>query len=79
MSLGNSHYRIKEIQPRHFYQTGQKAGLRENDMDDIFSDLIPQIDNAITKARALAMKEGVPETTVEPILAGIKNRAALVK
>ncbi len=79
MSLGNSHYRIKEIQPQHFYQTGQKAGLRENDMDDIFSDLIPQIDNAITEARALSMQEGIPETTVEPILAGIKNRAVLIK
>lgn len=79
MALGNSHYRIKEIQPRHFYQTGQKAGLRENDMDDIFSGLIPQIDHAITKVRALAMREGAPEITVEPILAGIKNRAVLIK
>ncbi len=79
MALGNSHYRIKEIQPRHFYQTGQKAGLREADMDDIFSDLVPQIDNAITEIRALAMKKSAPETTVEPILAGIKNRAALIK
>ncbi|MEE9346154.1 MAG: hypothetical protein V3U88_11165 [Methylococcales bacterium] len=48
-------------------------------MDDIFSDLVPQIDHAITEIRALAMKKGVPETTVEPILAGIKNRAALIE
>jgi len=58
--MGKSHYRIKEIQPRHFYQTGQKAGLRE---DDIFGNLIPQIDKAIAKVRALAEDKAVPGTT----------------
>ncbi len=79
MALGNSHYRIKEIQPGHFYQTGQKAGLRKDDMDDIFSTLVPQIDTATTKVRALAIREGVPETTYEPILVGIKTRAVLIR
>ncbi len=36
MTLGKNYYRIKEIQQRHFYQAGQKAGLRGDDMDDIF-------------------------------------------
>ena len=77
--MGNTHYRIKEIQRRHFYQTGQKAGLREDDMDDIFANLVPQIDNAIAEVRALAVEESVPETTYEPILAGVEKRAGFIK
>ena len=79
MAVGSSHYRIKEIQPRHFYQTGQKAGLREDDMDDIFGKLVPQIDNAIAEVRALAVEAGMPEETYEPILAGVKKRTALIE
>ncbi len=79
MAVGSSHYRIKEILPRHFYQTGQKAGLREVDMDDIFSSLVSQIDDAIAEVRALALAEGVPETTYEPILVGVEKRVALIE
>jgi serine/threonine-protein kinase HipA len=78
IAIGKNHYRIKEIQQRHFYQTGQKAGLREDNMDDVFGKLIPQIDNAITEVRTLAVDAGVPETTYEPILAGVKKRAGLI-
>jgi serine/threonine-protein kinase HipA len=78
MAVGSNHYRIKEILPRHFYQTGQKAGLREDDMDDIFANLVPQIDKAIAEVRALAAEAGAPETTYEPILAGVKKRAGFI-
>ena len=79
MAVGKSHYRIKEIQPRHFYQTGQKAGLRKDDMDDIFANLVPQIDHAIAEVRALAVKASLPETAYEPILAGVEKRASLIE
>ena len=79
MAVGKNHYRIKEIQPRQFYQTGQKAGLREADMDDIFANLVPQIDNTIAEVRALAENANAPETTYEPILAGVKKRALLIE
>ena len=79
MAVGKSHYRIKEIQPRHFYQTGQKAGLRIDDMDEIFANLVPQIDHAIAEVRALAVDAGIPETTYEPILAGVEKCAALIE
>jgi serine/threonine-protein kinase HipA len=79
MAVGSNHYRIKEILPRHFYQTGQKVGLRKGDMDDIFGKLVPQIDNAIAEVRALAVYTGSPGTTYEPILAGVKKRAALIE
>jgi len=80
MAVGDKgYYRIKQIQRRHFYQTGQKARLREQDMDDIFSGLAAQIDNAIEEVGALAVEASVPKATFEPILAGVKKRAGLIE
>jgi serine/threonine-protein kinase HipA len=48
MAVGNKkYYCMKQIQLRHFYQTGQKAGLYKEDLDDIFSDLVNRIDGAL--------------------------------
>ena len=80
MALGNkNHYRLKQIQLRHFYQTGQKAGLREQDMDSIFSGLAAQMDAAIAAAAASAVDAGMPESTFEPILAGVSKRAGMIQ
>jgi serine/threonine-protein kinase HipA len=80
MALGNkNYYRLKQIQLRHFYQTGQKAGLREQDMDSIFSGLAAQMDAAIAEAAALAVDAGMPESTSEPILAGVSKRAGMIQ
>ncbi len=79
MALGNkSHYRLNQIQLRHFYQTGQKAGLREQDMDSIFADLATGIEEAIAEAAALATDAGMPESTSGPILAGVSKRAGMI-
>jgi len=75
---GKGYYRLSQIQLRHFYQTGQKAGLREQDMDSIFSDLAEQMDDAIGLAAALATDVGMSESTSEPILAGVKMRAGMI-
>ncbi len=59
MAVGeNRHYRRKEIQPRHFYQTGQATGLGKQDMDSIFSGLLARIDAALAEVEALAAKAG---------------------
>ena len=80
MSLGNKgYYRLKQIQIRHFYQTGQKAGLRKQDMDDIFSDLVEQIDGAMEKVAVLAADVGMHESTVEPILAAVNKRLEIIQ
>jgi len=80
MAVGNNrHYRIKEIQLRHFYQTGQTAGLQKQDMDDLFSDLVSQLDDAIAKVDKLGIKAGAPKLTLEFILAGVKKRAGLIE
>ncbi len=80
MSIGNKgYYRLKQIQLRHFYQTGQKAGLREQEMDDIFSGLAAQLDDAIAEVAALAADAGMPESTSEPILAAVNKRAGMIQ
>ncbi len=80
MAVGSSrHYRIKEIQPRHFYQTGQRTGLRTQDMDDIFSDLVARMDDAIAEVVDWAVEAGVPITIYEPILAGVKKRDRMIQ
>lgn len=79
MAVGDkSYYRLKQIQLRHFYQTGQKAGLRKQDMDDIFSSLAAQMDDAITEAAALAADIGMPESTSGQILDGVTKRARMI-
>jgi serine/threonine-protein kinase HipA len=75
---GKGYYRLSQIQLRHFYQTGQKAGLREQDMDSIFSGLAARMDDAIRLAAALATDAGMPESTSEPILAGVNKRAGML-
>jgi serine/threonine-protein kinase HipA len=76
MAIGNKgYYRLNQIQLRHFYQTGQKAGLREQDMDSIFSDLAVWMEGAISEAATLAANAGMPESTSGPILADVSKRA----
>ena len=80
MALGNkNYYRLKQIQLRYFYQTGQKAGLREQDMDSIFSGLTARLDDAIAETATLAADAGMPESTSEQILAAVDKRARMIR
>ncbi len=80
MAVGESrHYRLKEIQIRYFYQTGQKAGLGKQDMDDLFYELATTVDNALLKVEMQARLASVPDSTSEPILDGIKKRIKMIE
>lgn len=80
MAVGDKgYYRLKQIKLRHFYQTGQKAGLREQDMDDIFSGLAALMDDAIAEVAVLAAGAGVPESTSEPILTSVNERVGMMQ
>ena len=80
MAIGDKgYYRLSQIQLRHFYQTGKKAGLPEQDMDSIFSDLADRVEGAILKAGALAAAAGTPEETAGPILDGVIKRARMIE
>jgi len=80
MAVGNkNHYRLQQIQIRHFFQTGQKAGLREQDMDSIFAELAARMDDAIVGVAVLATDAGMPESTTRPILDGVRKRAGMIQ
>ncbi len=80
MAVGDrGHYRLKEVQPRHFYQTGQRAGLRAQDMDGLFSDLTAQMEGTLEKMATLAAEAGMPESTSGAILAAVKGRAEILR
>jgi serine/threonine-protein kinase HipA len=79
MAVGdNRHYRLKEIMPRHFYQTGRKSGLRDEDIDGIVSEIESQIDGALESVSALAIESAAPEATTGPILEGLIRRGKLM-
>lgn len=79
MAIGDSrHYRLKEIIPRHFYQTARRAGLRDEDVADITAELAGRMDEAVESVSALALKADAPEATVTPILEGVKKRVKLL-
>ena len=79
MALGDKgYYRLSQIQLRHFYQTGQKAGLHEQDMESIFSGLAGRMEGAISGAAALAADAAMPESTSGPMLAGVSKRAGMI-
>ena len=80
MAVGDSrHYRLKEIMPRHFYQTARKAGLRDEDIDDILSGLASRMDNAIAEVAKLTADAGAPEHTYKCVFAGINDRARMMQ
>jgi len=80
MAIGDKrYYRLSQIQIRHFYQTGQKAGLKVQDMDSIFADLAVRVDEAIERVDVLAANVGMPKATSGPILEGVSRRGRLMQ
>lgn len=79
MSLGDKgYYRLKQIQVRHFYQTGQAAGLRKEDVDDILADLSSRLEQVLEDSAKLGLSYKMPKATLAPILAGVKERGDLI-
>ena len=79
MAVGDGrHYRIKAIQQRHFYQTAQKAGINEADMNDLFADILARIDSTTERVVALAKQSRMPRKTADAILRGIHTRGRLI-
>jgi serine/threonine-protein kinase HipA len=79
MAIGDKgYYRLSQIQLRHLYQTGKKAGLSVQDTDNLFSDLSTRTEGAITEVAALAAEAGIPESTTGPILEGVRKRAGMI-
>ncbi|MFT5665577.1 MAG: serine/threonine-protein kinase HipA, partial [Gammaproteobacteria bacterium] len=76
MAFGdNRHYKIKEIMPRHIYQTAKKSGMKTEDVDEIFQDLLKVLDQAIETVVKLAEKQSMPTATYNAIVDDLRLRA----
>lgn len=79
MAVGdNRHYRLGEIQPRHFIETAAKAGIKAPRVEQVFEDLCKRAPAALRKIKA-ELPEDFPTDISEPILAGFKKRLKMVK
>lgn len=74
MSVGDSvHYRIDQITPRHFFQTGEKAGLSKSLVRTAIEDIVSRMNQA-TVALQAELPPGFPEDLHEAVTRGIQNR-----
>jgi serine/threonine-protein kinase HipA len=71
----NRHYKVREIMPRHFYQTANKSGIKSEDVDEIFQDLQTRLDHALETAVRLAQKLSMPPATYNAIIDDLQQRA----
>jgi len=79
MAVGDRrHYKVGSIMPRHFLQTGGKAGLDEASVRELFAELVGDAPDAIRKTRA-ALPAGFPEGLTDSIFGGFTRRLALVE
>lgn len=74
MSVGkNRHYAMKRIQPRHFEQDADAAGMPEGTTQSVFAELREVGPAAIAAARA-AVKDTVPDILMASIEAALRGR-----
>jgi serine/threonine-protein kinase HipA len=79
MSVGdNRHYRIDEILPRHFFQTGEKAGLSKSLIRTAIEDIATGMDAAIAALEA-ALPAGFPLKLHESVKKGIQARMRVLE
>ena len=75
MALGDGrHYKIKEIMPRHFYQTAKKSGIKMEDVEEIFQDLRTRLDHAMETVVKLAEKPSMRPATCDLIINEVKQQ-----
>ena len=72
----NRHYRIREILPRHFYQTAQAAGMPKSDVDDLFNQIEQSLDTALQSTVVSAEKENMPTHTRDSIVQTVEKHAS---
>ncbi|HBP54165.1 MAG TPA: type II toxin-antitoxin system HipA family toxin [Synechococcus sp. UBA8638] len=74
MSVGHSrHYRFKDVCPRHFVETGIKAGLSREGIAEIF-DNIHSHGNCAIQAVVSGLPDDVPAALVESVTRAVGRR-----
>ncbi len=74
MSVGNNnHYRMDEIQARHFIETGQKAGLPDYIAKDALEEVFSSVEKAIEDVEK-KLPHDFPEDIHASVVCGIGSR-----
>ena len=79
MSIGaNRHYRIDEIQARHFFQTGDAAGLSRKLIRDAVEAISVRMDNALRSIEA-ELPADFPAKLYDSVGAGVRRRMQILR
>jgi serine/threonine-protein kinase HipA len=79
MSIGtNRHYRIDEIQTRHFFQTGDAAGLSRKLIRDAIEAVATRMDDALRSIEA-ELPADFPASLHDFVSAGVRRRMQILR
>lgn len=79
MSVGNNnHYRIDEIQARHFFQTAEAASLSRSLIRSAVEDIAARMDAALTSLEA-ELPAGFPQALHDSVSAGVQRRMRVLR
>jgi serine/threonine-protein kinase HipA len=79
MSVGNNnHYRIDEIQTRHFFQTGEAAGVSPSLVRSAIDDIAARMESALASLEG-ELPEGFPPALHESVSAGVQRRIRVLR
>ena len=79
MSVGNnSHYRIDEIQTRHFFQTAEAAGLPRSLVRSAIEDVATRMDGALASLEA-ELPADFPQALHDSASAGVQRRLRVLR
>jgi serine/threonine-protein kinase HipA len=70
----NTHYKIHEIMPRHWYNEAKRASYPKIEMEAVIDSVIMQLDGIVSKV-ASELPKGFPEHIATPIFEGMRNHA----
>ena len=78
MSVGNNnHYRVDEIMPRHFIETGGRAGMSKASVEKVFADLSAAAPGAVESVMR-SLPQDFPLAIAEQIIDGFATRIKLL-
>ena len=79
MSVGNNHhYRIDEIQTRHFFQTGESAGLSPSLIRSAVEDIAARMEGALAALEG-ELPADFPQVLHESVSAGVRRRMTALR
>lgn len=80
MSFGDKgYYRLKQIQPRHLFQTAKLSGLHEVRVIEQIHTLLGRVDDAVQRVSTDSEALGMPQETADKIVSIVMSQAKKLK